>query len=145
MRFSDNTQREVFARYCKGNWRMEGLLPKHLVNAGREAQRVHAHRGTVGGSNQDPLAMRSRWSPLSDCEARPENLALAAIVGKPILCKCRTCRLRRAAAELRRWRLDNPGTEPLSRAWLFTNVVWAGLPEAAVSRTNRTLNEATYA
>jgi len=143
VRFSDGTQRQVFTRFCKGNWRMEGLLPPHLVQAGKEAQQVHAHRGRVGGSNQDPLALRAKWAPLSECEATPEHLALAAIVGKPITCKCRTCRIRRAAAELRRFKATNTDGG-LTRAWIFTNVTWASLPEAAITRTiaERT---ATYA
>ncbi len=132
MRFADQTQREAFVRACKGDWHVRPLLPEPLRQASERAARLHNQRGSVAGCGVDPLALRAKWAPASDCEHTPERKALAAIAGTAPTCKCRLCRLREATSRYKRLSL---GT---SEPWTWGDI-WAHLPEACIADRRATV------
>ena len=122
MRFLNQKQRDVFSSCCKGNLRRIGSLPSHLAEEAKLGKVVHDARGANGGLHQDPLAIRAKWPSFEQCSMRPEQIAFLAIVGRTGYCKCRFCRLRRAAERIRKWRVD--ADHKPTRRWILTHVAW---------------------
>jgi hypothetical protein len=139
LRFANDEQRDAFSRACRGSVKHLASLPPDLFALATAACPTHRERSSRGGINQDPLRIRARWAGADECLLAPERQALYAIASeKAPRCKCRRCRLARAAERLARLRaglavgsLAGPGPDGTAYSW---RDVWSEVPEAALSR-----------